>query len=417
MSFRTTKGIVSNSNESDPQKEADVIMTAAALGFAASYIAQDRPIQFDRDPLDVDQKDVTAFNNAVAKIDKTIAEYLKKHGLEPLNKVHAGIAPGYTRGTVIVGVYTLAGRSAPPSVSAPILSAKGQALYDRIKNEDPTIVQYTGRGAYTGFVDNYNTEGNTDPVGPRPSARFVISPPERTPHVHPRWLPPQSSILWSPRKRKGKADSYVPWGMIMGDAAGMDPAQPNMTSATNLADQTTIEMRDKYGMVFNGEPTVADIVAYTHGMIQAIYKAYNLGPSCTPYEIAVGSQTKKMASCLTCTLFMVAAGYPPTSTHLGRGESWAPLYEPYNPDGSTEPNEPGVIRDLNNAWYSRCTEFVTLGLKILDDDHVTEDHRASRDAVRAYMDAHSDQTVAGTLILDAVTLHSGETDRINRTLR
>jgi len=65
-------------------------------------------------------------------------------------------------------------------------------------------------------------------------------------------------------------------------------------------------------MVFNGEPTVDDVASYTHGMIQAIYKAYSLGPSCTPYEIAVGDMTKKMASCLPCTLFMVAAGYPPT---------------------------------------------------------------------------------------------------------
>ncbi|MGE0680274.1 MAG: hypothetical protein AB7P69_05115 [Candidatus Binatia bacterium] len=418
MSFRTTKGIVSHTDQSDPKKEADVIMTAAALGFAASYIEDGRPIQFDRDPLDVDQKDVTAFNDAVTKIDKAIADYLKKYELAPRNRVHAGTAPGYTKGAVIVGVYTLAGHSAPPSVSAPVLSPQGQALYDRIKNEDPTLVQYTGRGAYTGFVDNYNTEGNTDPVGPRPTARFVISHPMKTPHVHPRWLPPQSSPLWSPRQRKGTADSYVPWGMIMGDTAGKDPAQPNTTVATNLADQTTIEMRDKYGMVFNGEPTVADIAAYTHGMIQAIYKAYSLGPSCTPYEIAVGSQTKKMASCLPCTLFMVAAGYPPTSTHLGRGESWAPLYEPYNPAGSGEPNEPGVIRDLNNAWYARCTEFVTLGLKILNDDHLAEDHRASRDAVRDYIDAHRDQnTVAGALVLDAVTLHGSETDRINRTLR
>ena len=62
MSFRTTKGIVSNFDGSDPKKEADVIMTAAALGFAASYIAKERPIQFDRDPLDVEQQDVTAFN-------------------------------------------------------------------------------------------------------------------------------------------------------------------------------------------------------------------------------------------------------------------------------------------------------------------------------------------------------------------
>src|SRR5262245_63297257 len=84
----------------------------------------------------------------------------------------------------------------------------------------------------------------------------------------------------------------------MGDAAGKDPVAPNPTGAPNLSDQTTLEMSDRYLMVFNGEPTVDDVASYTHGMIQAIYKAYSLGPSCTPYEIAVGDQTKKMASCL-----------------------------------------------------------------------------------------------------------------------
>ena len=202
----------------------------------------------------------------------------------------------------------------------------------------------------------------------------------------------------------------------MGDAAGKESAQPNTTGAKNLADQTTIEMRDKYGMVFKGEPDVNDIAAYTHGMIQAIYKAYSLGPSCTPYEIAVGDLTKKMASCLPCTLFMAANGYPPTSTHLGRGESWAPLYHPCNPDGRVEPNETGVIRDLNRQWYDKCGAFVALGLEILDDDHIAEEHKASRDALRAYLQANKGDTVAGTLILDALTLHDSEAERIDRTL-
>ena len=127
--------------------------------------------------------------------------------------------------------------------------------------------------------------------------------------------------------------------------------------------------------------------------------------------------TKKMASCVPCTLFMVAAGYPPTSTHLGRGESWAPLYEPYNPGGEAEPNERGVIRDLNNAWSARCTACLTLGLEILDDGHVDQDHAESRDAVRRYLATNPGDTVASTLILDALTLHDVETDRINRTLR
>ncbi len=88
------------------------------------------------------------------------------------------------------------------------------------------------------------------------------------------------------------------------------PHGPTVSNSTRY-----LLMRDTYGMVFTSEPTVNDIATYTHGMIQAIYKAYALGPSCAPYEIAVGDQTKKMASCLPCTLFMVATGYPPTSIH------------------------------------------------------------------------------------------------------
>jgi hypothetical protein len=91
-------------------------------------------------------------------------DYLKKSNLEPAGKVNAGLAPDYSKGAVIMGVYKLANQSAPLSVSDPVLSVKGEALYDKIKNQQ--LTQYTGRGAYTGFVDNKNTEGNTDPVGP-----------------------------------------------------------------------------------------------------------------------------------------------------------------------------------------------------------------------------------------------------------
>ena len=207
----------------------------------------------------------------------------------------------------------------------PVLSVKGQALYDKIKNLE--LTQYTGRGAYTGFVDNKNIEENTDPVGPRPTARFLTPDPAIVPSddptmggLHPRWLPQTGSASWIPRLRKGTTDSYAPWGLIGGDAAGKepDPKMLNVTHATNLADQITGEMSATDKMVFNGDPTTADIVAYTHGMIQAIYKAYSLGPSCTPYEIAVGGVTTKLDP-PACTLFMVARGIhrPPSISEEG----------------------------------------------------------------------------------------------------
>src|SRR5262249_50803674 len=157
---------------------------------------------------------------------------------------------------------------------------------------------------------------------------------------HPRWLPPADSPLWQKRKRAGM-DTYVPWGLIGGEKAG-EARKESGSGATNEADFITVSMRN-VGMVFNGDIAENDIAMYTHGMIQAIYKAYGLGPNCEPYEIAVGDVTKKMASCLTCSLFMYATGYPPTSIHLGRGESWAPLYQPYNPNGPAGDHEAAVI--------------------------------------------------------------------------
>jgi hypothetical protein len=147
-------------------------------------------------------------------------------------------------------------------------------------------------------------------------------------------LPPDDNDLWKPRKGRGE-DTLVPWGLTAEIRQG-PPSNP-AAGVTNLAGETEADMRDKYGMVFMSEPGTTDIATYTHGMIQAIYKAYALGPSCSPFEIAVGDLTKKMASCLPCTLFMCATGYPPTAIHLGSGESWAPLFAPITRTGRRNP--------------------------------------------------------------------------------
>jgi hypothetical protein len=80
--------------------------------------------------------------------------------------------------------------------------------------------------------------------------------------------------------------------------------------------------------------------------------------------------------------------------------------------------EAAVIRDLNNRWYEKCLEYLTTGLKVLDDAHIAENHRQSRDAVEKYLEHHArDEKIGGALILDAVTVHDGEAERIHLTLR
>ena len=217
-------------------------MTAAALGFADSYIATTKnPIQFDIDPLvaESDREWTSLFKAAVQKLDAAVGTCLTRKGIAPSN-VKAGTSPGYTEGATIMGVYKLAGEAAPQSVSAPELSEKGKALWEKIRKND--VKRYTGRGAYTGFVDHKNTVGDTDPVGPRSTARLVAPAPGLLdPDPHPHWLPPLDSPLWKVRQRKVEG-TYVPSGMIGGEKAGLDSSGTG-TGATNDADQVTRSMQ------------------------------------------------------------------------------------------------------------------------------------------------------------------------------
>ena len=444
MPFRRTTTIVTNTPVADDLKaieqEADVIITATILGLSATIVSKSPSgIRFDIDPKDKDKSagenstEWKEFQRVVTKIDTATADYLKATKKEPAGKVHAGLSTNFKEGAVIMGVYTAAGQKAPVSITDPPISAKGKALYEAISGKllkaekenkpqsgGPAISQYTGRGAYTGFVDNPNGE----PVGPRSTQRFLAPNPDLVPkddptmgNLYPRWLPPTTDTkTWAKRKRAfgQRQGTLVPWGLIKGDDAG--ELQKNSTE--NVADYTTSDMAN-LGMVFNGEPTLEDIAGYTHGLPQAIYKAYALGPKCVPYEIAVGEITTKMASCFMCTTFMTATGYPPTSIHLGRAESWVPLYVPENPTGRAEPNEVAVIRDLNQSWYDACKLYLNTGLAMLDDKHLKPDHKAARDNVIAFIAKNGTQTYKGfeaTLILDALTYHKSESARVYDTL-
>ncbi|HZH14765.1 MAG TPA: hypothetical protein VE057_10455 [Archangium sp.] len=57
---------------------------------------------------------------------------------------------------------------------------------------------------------------------------------------------------------------------------------------------------------------------------------------------------------------MEATGFPPSSTHIGRGESWSPLF----PDGST--NSQQVCWGKCNAeWHQFCQTVLEKGIACL----------------------------------------------------
>lgn len=65
------------------------------------------------------------------------------------------------------------------------------------------------------------------------------------------------------------------------------------------------------------------LFASVHGMTRAITYAPSFSdPNQVHFELALGKDTNKVASCIPCSLFMKAMGNPATYTHLGRGDNW-----------------------------------------------------------------------------------------------
>jgi hypothetical protein len=541
MAHRRTYGIISDDkNTSNPAKEADAIMTAVAVGFSASEIVDNAKrwlahvkddktppgypaLEFTMDPLDKNNKtkdpsgkEVTEWENfqrIVGKLRHAVASWVPSElmTLDGHDRLKEDLSPdfkkmGVEEGSVIMGVYHMAGQK--PIEVFPVtkieLSKEGAKLLDDYKKMTP--FHYNGRGAYTGFVDNPKagsakikvkkfavgedkqvdlvvarqlrviSSETTENLGPLATARFEV------PSDLCRWLPPEDSPLWAPRKRAG-GDTYIPWGMIGGELANKayeygdkskNPAgdanhdayvervgekgKNDDPTKRNWADQLTWEMETIYGMRFLTIPQRDhDILAYPHGLIQATCWAYQQGPAYRPYEIAVGNLTTKLASCFTCSLFLYSVGYPPTAIHLGRGESWTPVFHPYHPEAvqdddvskCVEVNPVGdnplgqVISDLNVQWGAKLTQWLITGLRILSANNkvlVKEAYHGTIDTLYEYVLENKTASgwgrehtgifvpdgkggtedigsiIGGILVCDAVTMHDSETKRLDRVL-
>lgn len=101
-----------------------------------------------------------------------------------------------------------------------------------------------------------------------------------------------------------------------------------------MAKKSSRKNRDRFLVRINRHqpvPAYAEkhLFASCHGMILAIYD-YGYYPEkegvCA--ELALGKDTRKAASCLPCSLFISANGFPASATHLGRGDNWNyPLHQ------------------------------------------------------------------------------------------
>lgn len=352
--FRVTTSILSDGDGDHARADAQLIHTAVLLGFCLARATNGHPVEFSWNEPDEEDRTRQAAQCLQAVLPDDVP-------------VRIGVrqTPPWSLGGLITGAAGAASSKFPArhrTPSGPVAEELRQLAAD-----EGSPVGYRGPGAYSGFVD--------DPLGNTASlsctARFNV----------PR---DSDGSRW---RRAGQAG---PWGLIQ-------PESPDMVVPTQT---------DHDG-----------VAGYTHGMINAIYTAVARGPWCTPFEIAVGTRTTKLASCVPCALFMYAAGYPPSAIHLGRGDSWLPRFpqSPNHHDYSPRVDE--AIRSTNIRWQLECRQHLELGSRLLSTAPLTQLHRARRELLDLRLQEASDDIGAGgNLLLDACTVHGRVADHVTAVL-
>lgn len=373
----------------DAETEADVIFTAVVLGFSLTRVIQQQPFSFDMDLVGATAADFDALGRAFAGINAL----LRRSGINDAERyITAGASPE-NRGMANNLITARAGGEhlTPEQRNRPMVDpgARGMGAWENASAQ-PGGTQYRGQyhgiGAYTGMID--------DPIGShtliQPTIRRVITDPAR----------------WSP-------NNDVLWGLIGTNNNGGE-------FGGNLSDDPNQGMgplRRHRG-----------IVQYVHGMSWAMREAVRWGPWCTAYEMAVGARTVKLASCFPCSTYMWASGFPASSTHLGRGESWGTL-----PDGTLGAGEDHtfsgagegaaeqeIARSMNVRWHTQIYHFLRQGSRLLERHRLamTPRHRDAAVLLARYVENQGAAalTTGGNLFLDAITFHKNDTARINATM-
>jgi hypothetical protein len=124
----------------------------------------------------------------------------------------------------------------------------------------------------------------------------------------------------------------------------------------------------------------------------------------------------------------VAAGFPASSTHIGRGESWGTLPggtlgggEDHAFSGGGEGgSEQQIARSMNIRWHTQIYHYLRQGSRLLERHRLamTPAHRAAAVLLASYVDQNGAGALVtgGNLFLDAITFHKNDTLRLIHTL-
>jgi hypothetical protein len=402
--------ILNRATGGEDQMQADVIVAAVMTGFVATRIALVQPVLFTfEEGEDLGSiRDKSTPKNVLHRLTRVLQPRFDPDAIGGL-KCAAG--PGGTplrnpsgEWLDVEGIKTAmtSGRSVAPTSSVAITARQGGTMVSHSQDElaamqgtyvdrNRTITNAQVRsqvsqiiaalqfqpeyGAYYGVVDDPVTE----------EGGFCCSSVRR--------IIPYTGGVGLPRWNRG-----APYHGLIGGAGGRD-------------------VRAQWGS-FEREGRISGwdgqngVVGYTHGMMWAIQRAKQIGPWATPYEVAVGAVTRKLASCFACTTFMYATGYPPSGVHMGSADSWVPL----PPQGAENPHWTNMTILLNEMWANDVAHYLTLGADILSRGGVAPAARAQVQELRGVANAQLREALAATMYLDALTMHKNDRRRLDAVL-
>ncbi|AJQ92111.1 hypothetical protein [Gynuella sunshinyii] len=442
------------------QRQADLIITSVILGFSGTryYLNQPCSFEVELEPLPVDlQKDQTRDENGLTAMDRwEIENALEQQNFITTVACLADVLERYQGG---MGEWLVDRQSQKGGKGELITGREGGATIESanrdkvpkswktrqlIKNltDDPEnkwAIEnkiYIGRGAYTGIYDDdvelFGDISYKDGTSTRPTLRVF-----------------RKDEAWLPERSANDLYHEVPWGVI---AVPIDedkyPDEAKVPNYDSIA---------KGGMgPLPGNNNKSKKIGYIHGLCSAVHVCAFHGPWTTPYEVATGNLTTKIASCFPCTTFLYAAGYPPSSAHLGRGESWVPpikddqvAVEKDSYPISIEPEKsliakgnPYIEEDCDSFkthWDDDIADYLRLGVEIIIKGEQREAERLKKvlvdglqnnlealvvmspeyketlGALRAFVAVKHTNDELSSRFLDALTVHDSEWKRVKRT--
>ena len=431
--------------------DADIIFTAAFVGLAIDYgkknknwrVAMEPEIELDSKlkgdqrsaRTDKDKKAMKKHNDLCNLVNQVARKFLANDKFT----LSWGFSPSFTAGGMIAGggAASFMDETLKPQYKE-FARKYLTAAKSPTSRTDPWEM-YIGRGAYCGLVLNDQGDAVTAMSTVRSTLKEITNQNrEQVGNLYPDPLDKQVGNRWCPpstNKAYLKEDSETK-ELVSKDSAKVPQTSAHRAWIWGMIGDADVQVElQSQGMKFymsNDNRAGTDIVGYTHGLPRCVYECVRAGQG-HPYEMSIGTKTFKLASCMGCTFFMIANGFTPSASHVGKAESWAPLYhvQGNNPSTLLAPLDEAhdqikAFALANNRWADAMTSWMKDGAEALaqvaGDEWLNLDHRASRAALSQRLSGIKDGDESHrrdccNLLLDAFTWHKSDADRVIATLK